>query len=176
MYKKILVPVDGSRTSTLGLQEAIRLAKSCKAKLRLIHVVDESVALQDSAYTFGTEDMLGILKKGGEQALKRSLELAAKNGIKPESRLVESFTGSVADIIVGDAKKWRADLIVMGTHGRRGFSHMMLGSDAEMVIRSSPAPVLLVRGSAPATRKSVKASDPTVGCHLLTAHTGVLVG
>lgn len=153
MYKRILVPVDGSRTSALGLQEAIRLAKSGKAKLRLIHVVDESVALQDSAYTFGTEDMLGILKKGGEQSLKQALALVARHGIKPESKLVESFTGRVADIIVGDAKKWRADLIVMGTHGRRGFSHMVLGSDAEMVIRLSPVPVLLVRGSAPAKRR-----------------------
>lgn len=153
MYKRILVPVDGSRTSALGLQEAIRLAKSGKAKLRLIHVVDESVALQDSAYTFGTEDMLSILKKGGEQSLKQAQALVARHGIKPESKLVESFTGRVADIIVGDAKKWRADLIVMGTHGRRGFNHMVLGSDAEMVIRSSPVPVLLVRGSAPAQRK-----------------------
>ncbi len=156
MYKRILVPVDGSRTSTLGLQEAIRLAKASKAKLRLIHVVDESVALQDSAYTFGTEDMLGILKKGGEQSLKQALALVGRHGIKPESKLVESFTGRVADIIVSDAKKWRADLIVMGTHGRRGFSHMVLGSDAEMVIRSAPAPVLLVRSSAPAKRKKAK--------------------
>lgn len=156
MYKRILVPVDGSRTSTLGLQEAIRLAKSCKAKLRLIHVVDESVALQDSNYAFGTEDILGILKKNGEQSLKRARDRVGKYGIKAESSLIESFTGRVADIIVSDAKKWRADLIVMGTHGRRGFSHMVLGSDAELVIRSTPVPVLLVRGSLPAKRKRAK--------------------
>lgn len=156
MYKRILVPVDGSRTSTLGLQEAIRLAKAGKAKLRLIHVVDESAALQDSAYTFGTEDMLGILKKGGEQALKSAQELVGKHHLKAEFKLVESFTGRVADLIVGDAKKWRADLIVMGTHGRRGFSHMVLGSEAELVIRSSPAPVLLVRGTSTAKRKAAK--------------------
>lgn len=156
MYKRILVPVDGSRTSTLGLQEAIRLAKSSGAKLRLIHVVDESVVMQDSAYAFGTEDMLGILKKGGQQALKHAQDLVKKHGVKVESTLIENFTGRVADIIVGDAKKWHADLIVMGTHGRRGFSHMVLGSDAELVIRSTPAPVLLVRGSAPAKRKRSK--------------------
>jgi nucleotide-binding universal stress UspA family protein len=156
MYKRILVPVDGSRTSTLGLQEAVRLAKSSGAKLRLIHVVDESVAMQDSAYTFGTEDMLSILKKGGQQSLKRAQDLVARHGLTAESRLVESFVGRVADVIVSDAKKWRADLIVMGTHGRRGFSHMMLGSDAELVIRSASAPVLLVRGSAPAKRRRSK--------------------
>lgn len=156
MYKKILVPVDGSRTSMLGLQEAIRLAKSSKAKLRLIHVVDESVALQDSAYTFGTEDMLGILKKGGEQSLKSAQNVVTKQRLKAESRLIESFSGRVADLIVKDAKKWRADLIVMGTHGRRGFSHMVLGSEAELVIRFSPVPILLVRGSSPAKRKARK--------------------
>lgn len=154
MYKRILVPVDGSRTATLGLQEAIRLAKACKAKLRLIHVVNESVALPDSAYAFVATDMLAILKKGGEESLKRALGLAARHGIKAESKLIESFTGNVAEIVVGDARKWRADLIVMGTHGRRGFSHMVLGSDAELVIRSSPVPVLLLRGSRPAKRRS----------------------
>src|SRR5690554_2376283 len=116
MYKKILVPVDGSRTSMLGLQEAIRLAKGCKAKLRLIHVVDESVALQDSVQTFGAADMLDILKKGGQESLQRSLGLVAKAGMKAESKLMESFSGRVADIVVKDAKKWQADLIVMGTH------------------------------------------------------------
>lgn len=156
MYKRILVPVDGSRTSMLGLQEAIRLTKACKAKLRLIHVVDESVALQDSVHTFGTTDMLGILKKGGQESLKRALDLVARQGVKAESGLVESFTRQVAEIVVRDAKKWRADLIVMGTHGRRGFSHMVLGSDAEMVIRSTPVPVLLVRGSKPAKRNRTK--------------------
>jgi len=156
MYKRILVPVDGSRTSMLGLQEAIRLAKSGKAKLRLIHVVDESAVLQGSVYSFGATDILSILKKGGEEVLKRSLALAGKHGLKAEAKLVESFTGRVADVIAGDAKKWRADLIVMGTHGRRGFNHMVLGSEAELVVRSSPAPVLLVRDSPPAKRKSAK--------------------
>lgn len=54
--------------------------------------------------------------------------------------------GRVADLILREARKWRADVIVMGTHGRRGISHASLGSDAETVVRSSPVPVLLVRG------------------------------
>lgn len=156
MYKRILVPVDDSRTSTLGLQEAVRLAKSSGAKLRLIHVIDESLAFRDSAFTFGTEDMMDMLKKGGQQALKRAQDLVSRHGIKAESTLIESFKGRVADVVTADAKKWRADLIVMGTHGRRGFSHMLLGSDAELVIRSAPAPVLLVRGSPPVKRKRAR--------------------
>ena len=153
MYKRILVPVDGSKTSMKGLQEAIRLAKACKARLRLVHVVDESMAFRDSAFSFGTENILDILKKGGEQSLKTAAAFVAKQGLKAEAVLIESFKGRVADGIVGDAKKWRADLLVLGTHGRRGVSHLLLGSDAELVVRLSAAPVLLVRGAAPAKRK-----------------------
>lgn len=156
MYKRILVPVDDSRTSTLGLQEAVRLAKSSGAKLRLIHVIDESLAFRDSAFTFGTEDMMDMLKKGGQQALKRAEDLVSRHGMKAETSLIENFKGRVADVVTGEAKKWRADLIVMGTHGRRGFSHVLLGSDAELVVRSAPVPVLLVRGSPPVKRKRAR--------------------
>lgn len=153
MYKRILVPVDGSKTSMKGLREAIRLAKSCKARLRLVHVVDESMAFRDSAFSFGTENILDILKKGGEKALKSAADFAEKQDMKAEIALIESFKGRVADGIVGDARKWRADLLVLGTHGRRGVSHLLLGSDAELVVRLSPVPVLLVRGAPPAKRR-----------------------
>ena len=59
--------------------------------------------------------------------------------------LVENFAGRVADLIVREARKWRADLLVLGTHGRRGLTRMVMGSDAELVVRAAPAPVLLLR-------------------------------
>jgi len=102
-YKRILVPVDGSRTSSRGLKEALRLAKAFGAKLRVIHVVDTMIAARDAALAYNAADLI---------------------------------------------------LIVMGTHGRRGFSHLVLGSDAELVIRSSPAPVLLVRAPQVAKRRA----------------------
>ena len=58
--------------------------------------------------------------------------------------LIEDFSGRVANAVVDQARRWRADLIVMGTHGRRGLDRMFLGSDAELVARHSPVPVLLV--------------------------------
>jgi nucleotide-binding universal stress UspA family protein len=58
----------------------------------------------------------------------------------------------VADVIVENAKKWRADLIVMGTHGRRGITRVVMGSDAEGVVRNTPVPVLLIRAQARKTR------------------------
>jgi len=153
MYKRILVPVDGSKTSLKGLREAIRLAKACKARLRLVHVVDESMAFRDSAFAFGAGNIVDILKQGGAKSLKSAAQFAEKQGIKAESALIESFKGRVAEAIVADAKKWRADLLVLGTHGRRGISHLVLGSDAELVARLAPAPVLLVRGDAATGRR-----------------------
>lgn len=145
MYQRILVPVDGSHTSTLGLQEAIRIAIDQRAKLRIIHVVDELVVAQNFDGYLNTGDLLGALRDAGKKALQNALALARKRDLKAESALFESLGGRISEVIVKDARKWRADLIVMGTHGRRGVTRMVLGSDAEAILRSTPVPVLLVR-------------------------------
>lgn len=145
MYQRILVPVDGSHTSTLGLQEAIRIAINQRARLRIIHVVDELVVAQNFDGFVNTGDLLGALRDAGKKAIHNALALARKHDLKAESALFESVGGRVSEIIVKEAKKWRADLIVMGTHGRRGVTRMVLGSDAEAILRVTPVPVLLVR-------------------------------
>ncbi len=145
MYQRILVPVDGSHTSTLGLQEAIRIAIDQRAKLRIIHVVDELVVAQNFDGYFNTGELLDNLREDGKKALENALALARKRDLKPESALFESLGGRISEVIIREAKKWRADLIVMGTHGRRGITRMVLGSDAEAILRSTPVPVLLVR-------------------------------
>ena len=68
-----------------------------------------------------------------------------RSGLEPESVLLETIGGPSARLIVAQATEWPADLIVMGTHGRRGIRRIALGSDAEQVLRTSPVPVLLVR-------------------------------
>jgi len=154
MYKRILAPVDGSHTSTLGLEEAVQLAKDHHAKLRIVHVVDESVLMLN----IETLDLLGNLSDGfvagGKQILKNARALADRHGVKAEAVMFENLTGRVADFILKEAQKWRADIIVMGTHGRRGINHALLGSDAETVVKSSTVPVLLVR--APAAKRAEK--------------------
>jgi len=145
MYKKILAPVDGSRTSTRGLGEAIRLARHCKARLRLIHVVDAFVitpAFESGSYV---TDIQKSFREDGSRILKKAEALARKQGLKVDSVMFEIFGGGAAETIVGQARKWRADLIVIGTHGRRGVSRLVMGSDAEQIARSAPVPVLLVR-------------------------------
>ena len=145
MYQRILVPVDGSHTSTLGLQEAIRIAIDQRARLRIIHVIDELVVAQNFDGYFNTGDLLDALRDAGKKALQNALALVRKHDLKAESALFESLGGRISEIIVKEAKKWRADLIVMGTHGRRGVTRMVLGSDAEAILRVTPVPVLLVR-------------------------------
>ncbi len=156
MYKRILVPVDGSHTSTLGLKEAVRLAKESEAALRLVHVVDEFVVIQNDAYMPGAADLLDALTKSGRQCLHNAKALAERHGVKADATMLKTMGGRVADIIVKEAKKWPADVIVMGTHGRRGVSHFVLGSDAEAVIKLTPVPVLLVRSPQAARRQRGK--------------------
>jgi nucleotide-binding universal stress UspA family protein len=152
MYKRILTPVDGSHTSMLGLREAVKLARDQKARLRIIHVVDESVLVQFPDVMSGAAGLMDTFIKDGKKTLNNALTLAKRHGIRTEGVMYENLTGTVADLILKEAKKWPADIIVMGTHGRRGVTHMLLGSDAEAVVRSSLVPVLLVHGK----RKRVK--------------------
>ena len=143
-YRRILVPVDGSPTSAKGLKEAIRLARESRAKLRLLYVVEEYAAFAAPELGANAGPLLDALKVAGRKALARVERAARAAGARPETALLEDFGGRVADAIVKQAKRWRADLIVMGTHGRRGMQRVLLGSDADLVVRYSPVPVLLV--------------------------------
>jgi len=146
MFKRILVPVDGSHTSGLGLNQAIKLAKNQHAVLCLLHVIDERVITQNLEGTAVEIDRLfESLRDGGRKILASAEAKARKQQVRATNVLVENITGSVADVIVEHAKKKRADLIVIGTHGRRGVSRLVMGSDAEGVVRQSPVPVLLIR-------------------------------
>jgi nucleotide-binding universal stress UspA family protein len=150
MYKKILVPIDGSPASNLGLNEAIKLAKDQGAKLRLFHLVDEYIAVSspDGVAFSNTDDLLESLRQGGKKIIEKAEALARRHGLTPESVMLESFGGRAADFIVQQANKWGADLIVLGTHGRRGVKRLVMGSDAEQVVRTTRVPVLLVRSKA----------------------------
>jgi nucleotide-binding universal stress UspA family protein len=148
VYKRILVPVDGSPTSNAGLNEALRLAKNQGARLRLLHVVDELIVFSTPEAGMNLEPILDSMKRGGKRLLDRAAKLASSRGVRPESELWESAGVRVAEVIVERAKRWRADLVVIGTHGRRGVSRMLMGSDAELVVRNAPMPVLLVRAVA----------------------------
>lgn len=145
LYAHILVPVDGSPTADRGLQEAIRLAGELKSKLRLLHVIDDFPMLMEMSAIASFEAGLQKMRQYGETVLAKAQAQAATAGVEAQTVLREATQGRIADIVVDEATKTACDLIVMGTHGRRGFSRVALGSDADRVVRSSPVPVLLVR-------------------------------
>ena len=146
-YRKILVAVDGSPASGKGLREAIRLARAERAQLFIVHVVDEfqAFAAMDGLVGAPGADLLSALREGGKRILAKAMGTALKQKIKPKGILREMLSGPAAYPIVREARKLRADLIVLGTHGRRGVRRLVLGSDAEQVVRAASVPVLLVR-------------------------------
>lgn len=146
MYQRILIPVDGSPTSNCGLTEAMKLAKLTGAQLRLLHVVDEMpLVLSAEGYGAMATDVLGLLREAGEKILRQAASRVKDNGIPVDTVMFDSVSGRVCNCVVEQVRDWHADLVVLGTHGRRGVKRALLGSDAEQVVRTSPVPVLLVR-------------------------------
>jgi nucleotide-binding universal stress UspA family protein len=149
MFKRILVPVDGSPTSDSGLKTAIRMARDERAALILLHVVDESVLALSGEYAGAAyvDRLMADMREGGRKIIAAAAATSKRQGVTAKTVLVESVgPRRVADIIVQQARKLRADAIVIGTHGRRGISRMVMGSDAEEVVRNSRVPVVLVKG------------------------------
>jgi len=145
MYQRILVPIDGSETAERALQEAIKLVAG-KAQLRLVYVIEEAYPLDAEGYAFiDYATLKEAVRLTGERALTQAAEKVRKAGMTPQTALLEASGERIASVIDGEALKWGADLIVIGTHGRSGLSRLLLGSVAENVLRAASVPVLLVR-------------------------------
>lgn len=152
MYKKILVPTDGSAIAQKGLAEAIALGKLTGASLRLIHVVDELSFALSAGYGAGyMGDILSVLREAGAEVLSQAEAQVRASGLEVDSVLNDSFAGRVSDLVMAQVSHWGAELIVLGTHGRRGVGRIFMGSDAESIVRSATVPVLLLRAQAPAS-------------------------
>jgi nucleotide-binding universal stress UspA family protein len=162
MYQRILVAIDGSATSELALKEAALLAKEQNATLRLAHVIDDTVAytpytavlmphelVERQAELLRDDSAVQLLRRFGEDVLSRGAAAARALGANPETTLLTAVEagGRIYDSIEQEAVRWPADLVVIGTHGRRGFRRLILGSVAEGLIRITTKPILLVRGT-----------------------------
>ncbi len=146
MYQNILVPVDGSATSMRGLDQAIAMARLTNGRIRLMHIVDElSFALATDAYASYVGDWLSVLRANGARLLQECLQKVEAADISVDTVLRDNLDGSVHELVTKEAATWPADLIVLGTHGRRGAKRLFLGSSAENILRTAPVPVLLVR-------------------------------
>jgi nucleotide-binding universal stress UspA family protein len=146
MYGNILVPVDGSETSACGLNEAIKIATKLGSRIRLVHIVNELVFAGGDAGMYAS-DLIASLRNGGKLLLVQAAAQVRRQSVETDSVMIESMGAFAADLIVEQARLWPADLIVMGTHGRRGLVRVAMGSDAECVVRVASVPVLLVRNT-----------------------------
>jgi len=145
MYSRILVPVDGSAPSECGLREAIRIAQATRASLVVVNVVNEFPILMDPVAMSDYNNLLESLRRNGEEIAGKAARAVRDAGLECESMVLDATGVSVAALIVDQVAERRCDLVVMGTHGRRGMRRLALGSDAELVVRRCPVPVLLVK-------------------------------
>ncbi len=145
MYKRILVPIDGSDTSHAGLREACKVARDHGSHLRLIHVVDEILGISPQIYGAAYDEITAGLRKAGRSILAHAESLVHKEGLTTETQLVEAMGRPAGELVIDAAKQWPAGLIVCGTHGRRGLRRIVMGSDAEYIVRHAPVPILLIR-------------------------------
>ena len=145
MFKRILVSADGSATSDQGVVAAASLARSLSARLTVLHVVDTRPVYADFAGINDSSQMIASQCEAGEKVLAKARALAEGGGLEIATRLVESSLDAIPPVIAHVAQTEQADLIVMGTHGRSGISHLLLGSVAEGVLRAADVPVLLIR-------------------------------
>ncbi len=144
--RNILCPTELDGSSQPATDIAVELAQRTGASLTLVHVYDAPVYAYSGVPFMPVVDTAGEVEKAARATLDRTVE-----GLKARLPDVRGMLrrGRTWEEILAAAKETGADMIVMGTHGRHGLPHAVLGSVAEKVVRISPVPVLTVRGAAP---------------------------
>lgn len=147
MYQRIMVAVDGSGPSSEALEEGIKFARDQGAQLRLVHVLDFASSNWAAEGYVDLSLLQQAIRNTGTQILAQAARHAEDAGVAVETALLEGYGERIPKMIAEAAREWPADLIVVGTHGRHGFDHLLLGSVAEGVVRTASVPVLLIRAS-----------------------------
>ena len=139
--KRVVVATDFGETSTAALRYGVDLARRFHAQLYLFHAVDQMGEDAEAEFPIGLSATMW------DAAHDRLRHLLSSDVLGPVEPLCAMRLGVAADEIVRYAKECRADLIVMGTHGRKGMVRALMGSVAETVVREAPCPVLTVRAT-----------------------------
>ena len=145
MYRRIMVPLDGSKLAECVLPHTETLAKLSKASVELVHVIEPLELPTRGGIALSIDDLKQIVahtKKDAESYLREIVERLKLAGIKAHSKLL---TGKAADSLIDYIHKSNFDLVIMATHGRSGISRWVWGSVAEKILHSSSIPVLIVR-------------------------------
>ncbi len=150
MFKRILIPVDGSDTATKALVAALQLARETGGIVRLVHTVNEMAYLGGiDPYGTYSADLAGMMREGGAKVLTDAMAVAQAAGVEASQALLDEPGQRLGESVAAAAKLWGADLVVVGSHGRRGIGRVLLGSGAEQILRLAPVPVLVIRGGDP---------------------------
>jgi nucleotide-binding universal stress UspA family protein len=142
MYKKILMPTDGSACSQKAITEGLEVAKNMGAQVTFLYVVENMASamwISPESVPYGVE-LMEDLKKVGQEALEKATQMAQAVGVSAETKLAE---GRPIDTILQETKNH--DLVVMGTHGRSGLDRWMLGSVTDAVLHRAEKPILVLR-------------------------------
>jgi nucleotide-binding universal stress UspA family protein len=149
MYKRILAALDGSRSAHLALEDALKLARAADATVMVASVVGHLLPVCDPVLgTIETGVFDVAAQKAAQQELDDARERCALRQVRAVTQIVDAHGASIPSAIMQAAQAFEADLIVIGTHGRRSVRRHLLGSVAETVLRSSQVPVLVVRDDA----------------------------
>lgn len=147
MYRNIMLAVDGSSSSKRAVEEAVRIASLAHATIHAVYVIDKSALFNYGGY-YDPQALLDALREDGRRALGQVRDALGAAGVSGDEELVE--TESMADDVATCLQRYvdghAIDLVVMGTHGRRGVPRLVLGSVSERFLRFSTCPVMLVRG------------------------------
>ncbi len=145
MFKHILVPVDGSPTSLVAIDKAIGLAKAFGSAVTAIYVIDPYPFTGVGAdFAYGQDQYLAAAKAEANAAMEAAKERLQQGEVQADTRVVESHTVWRGVLEAADAVG--ADLVVMGSHGRRGLEKLVLGSVAQSVLSHTKITTLVVRG------------------------------
>ena len=141
MYEESLVPTDGSDAASRALDHALDLASQYDARIHALYVIDSSAYATLEA---GTDVVVSALEEEGQATIETVVDRTEEKGVEATTEVI---TGTVHKTIIEYAEGYDVDLIVMGTHGRRGLDRYLLGSVTEKVVRASTVPVLTIQAS-----------------------------
>ena len=134
--ERLLVCVDGSRASLAAARFAIELARAVRGRLRAVYVVE-----REQLEGLTDHNLVERLRQAGQAFVARIATMAAAQGVEVEQAVLE---GVPFEVILEDARRWKADLVMMGRTGRTGTGRALLGSEAERVLEFTDRPVLIV--------------------------------
>lgn len=145
MYHQILVALDGSETASHALDTALQLARESGAQLQPLYVVDVPLMTYDVP-SYDPSYVRDAMFEEGKHVADDAIARMQRAGVAGAPRIIEAdpVGDDVAHCILRAADAFRADVVVLGTHGRRGFRRMVLGSIAERFVRIARCPVLLI--------------------------------